>query len=366
MTIETVSASAMATPTSASKTEIASATEIAVVAPLSSPTTVAESISVGGSGPYFVQTTARHHQSHPVQSSTPNNNGRNSIQKRHQSLQANTGNSGNMGNSNNNDNMNATIQPLRHKSSPTSSYLVKRSVVSLKKGLISYDKFMVLCAPISVQDIQSVYELLFVSDPSRPVDTRSIPWLGNVAFAAVKATPLLVILPSETRVDSPVFIHFDEVRSISDEVALSSACTFVLHLAKTDLRFVCKTSTDYVEWIRYLTIAFEIAASSFLSSADDLCHRANVNSAMLQQNHHLQFMQPTSQTPPPGLAHQHYGASSIGGGVSDIGRLESLSQLYASTPNNHLASPIQQQYGPSKTSMVHTTGNSIANGGDRS
>ncbi|KAJ1330583.1 hypothetical protein BSLG_009345 [Batrachochytrium salamandrivorans] len=335
MTIETVSASAMATPTSASKTEIASATEIAVVTPLPSPTTVAESISVGGSGPYFVQTTARHHQSHPVQSSTPNNNGRNSIQKRHQSLQANTGNSGNMGNSNNNDNMNATIQPLRHKSSPTSSYLVKRSVVSLKKGLISYDKFMVLCAPISVQDIQSVYELLFVSDPSRPVDTRSIPWLGNVAFAAVK-------------------------------VALSSACTFVLHLAKTDLRFVCKTSTDYVEWIRYLTIAFEIAASSFLSSADDLCHRANVNSAMLQQNHHLQFMQPTSQTPPPGLAHQHYGASSIGGGVSDIGRLESLSQLYASTPNNHLASPIQQQYGPSKTSMVHTTGNSIANGGDRS
>ncbi|KAJ1341069.1 hypothetical protein BSLG_004539 [Batrachochytrium salamandrivorans] len=351
MTIETVSASAMATPTSASKTEIASATEIAVVAPLSSPTTVAESISVGGV-PLLCTDNCSPPSVSSSAGSTPNNNGRNSIQKRHQSLQA-TGNSGNMGNSNN-DNMNATIQPLRHKSSPTSSYLVKRSVVSLKKGLISYDKFMVLCAPISVQDIQSVYELLFVSDPSRPVDTvRS------------HATPLLVILPSETRVDSPVFIHFDEVRSISDEVALSSACTFVLHLAKTDLRFVCKTSTDYVEWIRYLTIAFEIAASSFLSSADDLCHRA-MNSAMLQQNHHLQFMQPTSQTPPPGLAHQHYGASSIGGGVSDIGRLESLSQLYASTPNNHLASPIQQQYGPSKTSMVHTTGNSIANGGDRS
>ena len=78
---------------------------------------------------------------------------------------------------------------------PTNStFLIKRSVVGLKKGLISSDKYMVLCAPISIQDIQSVYELLFVSDPAKPVDARSIPWLGNVAFAAVKGMNIYSII----------------------------------------------------------------------------------------------------------------------------------------------------------------------------
>ncbi|KAI8925976.1 hypothetical protein BC831DRAFT_512051 [Entophlyctis helioformis] len=215
-----------------------------------------------------------------------------------------------------------------------SSSLVKRSVVQLKKGLLSSDKYVVLCAPLSVQDIQSVYELLFVSDPSRPVDARSVPWLGNIAFAAVKATPLLVILPSETRTDSPTFIHFDEVRAISDEVAVSSACTFVLHLAKTDLKFVCRTSTDYQDWIRCLTMAFEIAASSFQANAEDLRRRSTVLAAVQQQQQisYQQASQVSSQ--PHVLVNEHYQQHSIA-------RHESMSQLFSagsaagSSPNLH-------------------------------
>ncbi|EGF81661.1 hypothetical protein BATDEDRAFT_87639 [Batrachochytrium dendrobatidis JAM81] len=217
---------------------------------------------------------------------------------------------------------------------PTNStFLIKRSVVGLKKGLISSDKYMVLCAPISIQDIQSVYELLFVSDPAKPVDARSIPWLGNVAFAAVKATPLLVILPSESRADSPVFIHFDEVRAISDEVALNSACTFVLHLARADLRFVCKTSTDYVDWIRCLTMTFEISAASFQSNADDFNRRAQILSMVQQQ----QYSTPNQQQHAP--VNQHFGNG------SGVARQDSYGQLYTANPNSNIISSSQQQYG---------------------
>eukprot|EP00842_Homolaphlyctis_polyrhiza_P006671 jgi/Hompol1/7004/HPOL_003814-RA len=196
----------------------------------------------------------------------------------------------------------------------------------VKKGLMSSDKYCVLCAPVSVQDIQSVYELLFVSDPTRPVDARSIPWLGNIAFAAIKATPLMVILPSETRTDSPVFIHFDEVRAISDEVALSSACTFVLHLAKTELRFQCRTSTDYQDWIRCLTMAFEIAASSYQTNADDLRRRSSLLSAVQQQQQYQMQTQHIADAQPHVLVNQHFNQNGIL-------RQDSMSQLFtASTP----------------------------------
>ncbi|KAI8908446.1 hypothetical protein EDD86DRAFT_254327, partial [Gorgonomyces haynaldii] len=155
------------------------------------------------------------------------------------------------------------------------------------KGLVfSPDKLVALCAPLTIQDIQSLYEQFFVSDPSRPVDTRSIPWLGAITLAATKKTPVLIILPSERfGPEQPQFITFDQVRAISDEVSLGVACSFILHLEKQDLKFLCKTSTDYQNWIKQLTAAFEMAAEAYDAQANDMKRKATY--VALQERHHI-------------------------------------------------------------------------------
>ena len=71
-------------------------------------------------------------------------------------------------------------------SEPNNSPILKKGMVVLKRGFVSIEKYLVLCAPLTIHHIQSVYESLFVTDPNKPVELRSIPWLGNITYATVK------------------------------------------------------------------------------------------------------------------------------------------------------------------------------------
>ena len=63
-------------------------------------------------------------------------------------------------------------------------------------------------------------------------------------------------MQSESKTDKPEFIHLDQLAGISDEVTLSTACNFSLHLTRTDIRFQCQTSIDYQDWMQALEIAY--------------------------------------------------------------------------------------------------------------
>jgi hypothetical protein len=74
--------------------------------------------------------------------------------------------------------------------------------------------------------------------------------------------PFMVLMQSENRTDRPEFVHLDGLDGISDEVTLGTACNFALHLPKTDMRFMCATSTDYQDWMHALEIAYGMIHAS--------------------------------------------------------------------------------------------------------
>ncbi|KAI8913864.1 hypothetical protein DFJ77DRAFT_423833, partial [Powellomyces hirtus] len=129
--------------------------------------------------------------------------------------------------------------------------ILKAGYLSLKRSpLAPVKKYLILCAPLSTRDIQEVYSQVFHVDPKDGLDNKSLPWLGNIACAAVKGTPLLIVLSSETSSAAPTFIQFSDIRAISDEGQLRSACNFALHVDTKpyDYRFSASSSTDYQQW----------------------------------------------------------------------------------------------------------------------
>ncbi|RKO91560.1 hypothetical protein BDK51DRAFT_36729 [Blyttiomyces helicus] len=157
------------------------------------------------------------------------------------------------------------IGRLSPRPAPTmTACVLKQGPLSLRGSLGKSKRHVVLCAPVSVEDLHKVFQSMFKVDPSSAIDPKSVPFLGNIAYAAVRGTPLLVILPSEHKPDNPTFIHFTDVLALSDETQLSSACNFCVHLdvKPFDLRFSTGSSTEYQEWIRALREALEIAAAS--------------------------------------------------------------------------------------------------------
>jgi hypothetical protein len=146
----------------------------------------------------------------------------------------------------------------------TTPFLLHKGWISVKKGLLpfSHRSYAALCLPNNVADIQSLYEFLFVNDGQAVMDEKSIPFLGNISFAAVKGIPFLVLLTSEVKTDKPQFIHLDGLTGISDEVNLKSACTFSLHFEKSDIQVTCTTSIDYQDWMTALEMAYGLVEKS--------------------------------------------------------------------------------------------------------
>ncbi|ORX58454.1 hypothetical protein BCR36DRAFT_317832 [Piromyces finnis] len=126
----------------------------------------------------------------------------------------------------------------------------------MKKGYLIHKKhtkiFVILCLPLSISDVSTVYYSIFGGNG---LENRAAI-LGNIAFAAMEETPLLILLASEKETSRPIFIHFMNVNSIDDEVKLGQACCMRLHTTKADFTFSASTSTDYQEWIYALKDAY--------------------------------------------------------------------------------------------------------------
>ncbi|KAJ3007787.1 hypothetical protein HKX48_008929 [Thoreauomyces humboldtii] len=129
--------------------------------------------------------------------------------------------------------------------------ILKAGYLSLKRtALAPVKRYLILCAPLTVQDVQDVYHAVFKVDPAEGLDMKNLPWLGNVACAAVRGTPLLIMLNAETSTATPTFVQFSDIRAISDESQLRSACSFALHIdvKPYDYKFAAASSIEYQQW----------------------------------------------------------------------------------------------------------------------
>ena len=74
------------------------------------------------------------------------------------------------------------------------SFLLHKGWIAVKKGLIATKKYAALCAPTTISDIQALYEFLFIAESNTPVplDEKAIPWLGSIAFSAVRGKFILI------------------------------------------------------------------------------------------------------------------------------------------------------------------------------
>ena len=68
------------------------------------------------------------------------------------------------------------------------SFLLHKGWIGVKKGLMLTKRYAALCAPTTIADIQALYEFLFIAESNTPIplDEKAIPWLGSIAFSAVR------------------------------------------------------------------------------------------------------------------------------------------------------------------------------------
>ncbi|OUM67483.1 hypothetical protein PIROE2DRAFT_5004 [Piromyces sp. E2] len=133
----------------------------------------------------------------------------------------------------------------------------------LKKGYLVYKKshkvYVMLCAPVSIADVATVYHSLF---PGKDGIQNRASILGNIAYAAMEETPVMILLQSEKNVTRPNFVHFIDVLSVEDEVDIGAACSIRINTKDHVLYFSAPTSTEYQGWINAFQEAFRQAHSN--------------------------------------------------------------------------------------------------------
>ncbi|OUM70226.1 hypothetical protein PIROE2DRAFT_1637 [Piromyces sp. E2] len=145
-------------------------------------------------------------------------------------------------------------------------FLLKKGYLSMKKvGFIGIKKYLLLCAPVSITDVAVVYENLFSLEGKYKIESKAIPFLGHIAFAALKGTPLLIILSSEKNITNPTFINFADVKSVNDETKLRSACCMSICTNKSDYKFTAASSVEYQIWIQAFEEAYKISRNALPS-----------------------------------------------------------------------------------------------------
>ncbi|ORX83491.1 hypothetical protein BCR32DRAFT_291978 [Anaeromyces robustus] len=133
----------------------------------------------------------------------------------------------------------------------------------LKKGYLVYKKshkvYVMLCAPVSIADVATVYHSLF---PGKEGIQNRAAILGNIAYAAMEETPVMILLQSEKNVTRPNFVHFIDVISVEDEVDIGAACSIRINTKDHVLYFSATTSTEYQGWINAFQEAYRQAHSN--------------------------------------------------------------------------------------------------------
>ncbi|ORX49254.1 hypothetical protein BCR36DRAFT_353646 [Piromyces finnis] len=140
----------------------------------------------------------------------------------------------------------------------------------LKKGYLVYKKshkvYVMLCAPVSIADVATVYHSLF---PGKEGIQNRASILGNIAYAAMEETPVMILLQSEKNVTRPNFVHFIDVLSVEDEVDIGAACSIRINTKDHVLYFSAQTSTEYQGWINAFQEAYRQAHSNNDGTSED-------------------------------------------------------------------------------------------------
>ncbi|KAJ3144740.1 hypothetical protein HDU89_007784 [Geranomyces variabilis] len=252
--------------------------------------------------------------------------------------------------------------------SPPPECLLKAGPLALKRtALTPAKRFVVLCAPLSTTDIRAVFSFAFKTDPLATLEHKQhLAWLGNIACAAVKGTPLLIILgpdggSASNGTTAPVFVQFSDIRAISDETQLRSACNFALHVEVKpyDYKFAAASSTDYQQWNAAFGRAMSVLTDrtmgglrgSVAVSNDDLGNSED------GEAYHRRRRTGSSQS---GILFDFEGATSsptAGGGIAipSVASSSSSAALYTTTQaNKELSTSSSAASSPPTSPMQHT------------
>ncbi|KAJ3306595.1 hypothetical protein HDV03_004724 [Kappamyces sp. JEL0829] len=140
-------------------------------------------------------------------------------------------------------------------------FLFKQGFLSVRKGLLAHKRHVTLTAPITMDNVQTVFETLFVTDPYAPIQAKAIPCLGQIAFAAARNIPLMIIASNE-HYDDPHFLPLDISLSLREEEEMAKPCCFEIYINQQTIVFSAPTSTEYQQWIGCLHSAMERSAHS--------------------------------------------------------------------------------------------------------
>lgn len=214
-------------------------------------------------------------------------------------------------------------------SSPHENILIKEGIFNLRRStnllvIGSIKKQTYLCAPRTIEDVHYIFREIFHIDPSETLDLKLVDFLGQIACAAMRGSPFLVLIPPLSEVSQksststiksnktsnitttttttttsvnehhnnvmtslmsapPLFIHFNTIKNILGEEDTRQPCTikfvidtpvarklygnrgspsYSLLTAMTDFKVTVNSSTEYIEWWGALEGALTMMSSS--------------------------------------------------------------------------------------------------------
>ncbi|TPX69470.1 hypothetical protein SpCBS45565_g02482 [Spizellomyces sp. 'palustris'] len=129
---------------------------------------------------------------------------------------------------------------------------------------------VVICRPISTEDISAVADLLKkqaeqASGKNQDViemgtdskeeskEKDNMDALGHLAASSVADSPLMIL-----GTGARTYIHFSTVEEVLDERECGAACNLSLATSQKEYRFLASTSTDYTIWIAALRDSFAL------------------------------------------------------------------------------------------------------------
>ena len=125
-----------------------------------------------------------------------------------------------------------------------------QGTLSLKKGHGKSKRPVLLCLPVSCQDVKLIHDAILkdVLQEHQTLDSSPDYHLyGHIATSAISGFPLLILGPG-----AKTFVHFSQVVGVRDEIELRSVCHFSIVTDGMEYRFKAASSVDYQGYFNFL------------------------------------------------------------------------------------------------------------------
>jgi hypothetical protein len=125
-----------------------------------------------------------------------------------------------------------------------SVFILRQGYLSVRKGLLTLRRHITITNPQTIEEVQKVFEALFVKDLYSAIQNRSIPFLGQLAFHAAKGIPVIIISSNEYYED-PTFISLNYSLELREELEMEKPGCFEIVQDSQSISFKAQTSVDY-------------------------------------------------------------------------------------------------------------------------